>query len=251
MGGYASDPDYADYMISEGFKANKLKFDSEDQYWEYVENKVIERIKARDKQREEDYDKLQEELKIEREAAEADRIETAKDIDRQWRQEQKEKNEEAWREFEEKEFELSSWFYNSYKWAIKNRKRPQMSKGEFEKRINELKRIRIGKITGENPDEICRSCLGDKMNFNVMRECQACVGTGKKMTGGEASAIRRQRRERDMESWRASQEMWEKRRKEQAEERAEEKRQAERKKLEKARRLASGCFDEEGNETFC
>jgi hypothetical protein len=239
-----SDPDYSDYMAIEMLKANKLEFASDDDYWEYVEKKVSERTKARDEKRQEDFDKLQEEFKIQREIDKATAKESAGDIDREWKEKMQEKNKEAWDDYEDKEQSLTNFWRVTFFQAKKERKRPPMSAGEYERRLNELKRIRIGKLTQQDPDDICRKCLGEKMNYNVMRECQACLGTGRYKV--DRRSIIKTRQENRQAAWAASQEMW-KLREEEKKKRIEK----ERKELEKARRLASGCFDEEGNETFC
>ena len=77
-----------------------------------------------------------------------------------------------------------------------------------------------------------------------MRECQACLGTGRYKV--DRRSIIKTRQEARQAAWAASQEMW-KLREEEKKKRIEK----ERKDLEKARRLASGCFDEEGDPTFC
>lgn len=236
-----SDPDYSDYMAIEMLKANKLQFASDDDYWEYVEKKVSERTKARDEKRQEDFDKLQEEIKIQREIDKATAEESAEDIDRQWKEKIENRNKEAWDDYEDKEQSLTNFWRVTFFQAKKEKKRPPMSAGEYDRRLNELKRIRIAKLTQQDPDDICRKCLGEKMNYNVMRECQACLGTGRFKV--DRSTIMQKRKADRQASWQASQEMWK--------DREEKKKEKIRQKLAKERRMASGCFDADGDETFC
>ena len=56
------------------------------------------------------------------------------------------KIDEAWDDYNDKEQSLTNFFTVTFNQAKQERKRPPMSAGEYDSRLNELKRIRIGKL---------------------------------------------------------------------------------------------------------
>jgi len=231
---YESDPDYPSYMSLEILEANKLEFDSDDEYWNYVEQKTIDRIQARDKKREEVFEETQIEIEAQRIAAAAERKETEGDIDKEWKIEYQKKIDQAWDNYNDKEESLRKYFESTYEEAKKAHKRPPMGITEYNQRLNELKRIRISKLTQVPAADICRTCLGEKFNTNAMRDCQACLGTGLKLSGSQIAAKRRTKKEAEQAEWTESQKMWKKR-----------------EKLRLKRFTESGCFSEDGETKFC